>query len=169
MKNIALTGFMGTGKTTVGKLLAKRLGYKFIDLDHKIEKETNMTINDIFSTLGESSFRDLETAAIKKLVDRSMIVLATGGGVVIREENIAMLKCFGLVVCLWASPDTIYARTKTNRQRPLLRVDNPVERIKSLLAERNQNYQKADISIKTDDKSPLQIVEEIINVYENYK
>ncbi|MCX8069624.1 MAG: shikimate kinase [Thermodesulfovibrionales bacterium] len=169
MKNIALIGFMGTGKTTVGKLLAKRLGYKFIDLDREIEKKNNMTINEIFATKGELAFRDLETQTIKELSNRSMTVLSTGGGAVIRDENMMILKSFCLVVCLLASPDTVYNRTKDNKDRPLLKVDNPLDRIKSLLSERRPFYERADLAIKTDDKSPLQIVDEIMKIYERCK
>ncbi|HIJ60992.1 MAG TPA: shikimate kinase, partial [Nitrospirae bacterium] len=128
MKNIALTGFMGTGKTTVGRLLAKRLGYKFIDLDREIEKKIKMTINDIFSKIGEPAFRDIETESIKELSDLKMIVLSTGGGAIVREDNLLLLKSFSFVICLWAKPETIFNRISKNSDRPLLNVDNPLQK-----------------------------------------
>lgn len=122
---------MGTGKTTVGKILAKELGLKLVDVDEEIESETGMTICDIFKEHGELSFRDKETQMAKKISNGAGLVISTGGGIVLREENIACLRQNGLIVCLMAAPETILERTKDNTDRPLLKVENPFEKSKS--------------------------------------
>ncbi len=162
MKNIVLTGFMGTGKTEVGKELSRLLGLKMIDIDNEIEKSKGITINDIFERYGESKFRDIETEMIKKISTEKNLIISTGGGAVLREENFRMLKENGIIVCLFATPETIFERTKNNSDRPLLKVDDPLKKIKELLEYRLPFYKKADIIIDTEGKTPLQIAEEIM-------
>jgi shikimate kinase len=162
MKNIALTGFMGTGKSEVGKALAKKLGYSFLDLDSEIEKKSGMKINDIFSRQGEEAFRDMESEAIRLVSDGDGLVISTGGGAVLRQENIDNLRKKGVVVCLSASPATIKHRLRGNANRPLLKVEDPLARIKELLAIRQPYYDKADLIVDTENKSPFQIADEII-------
>ncbi|MBF0519004.1 MAG: shikimate kinase [Nitrospirae bacterium] len=163
MKNIVLIGFMGTGKTTAGKILAKELGMKLVDVDEEIESETGMTICDIFKEHGEPSFRDKETEMAKKISSGGGgLVISTGGGIVLREENIACLRQNGLIVCLMATPETILQRTKDSTDRPLLKVENPYEKIKELLNQRDVRYRNSDITIETDGKSPMMIAHEII-------
>ena len=162
MKNIVLVGFMGTGKTEVGKILSKKLGYALIDADTEIEKKQNMTITEIFRQQGEPAFRDIESEIIKKLAGMKKTVISTGGGAVLRPENISNLKSNGVVVCLSATPETVLQRTSVNNDRPLLQTENPLQKIKELLEYRRPYYEKADIMIDTENKNPLEIAEEII-------
>ena len=162
MKNIVLTGFMGAGKTEVGRVLALRLGYVLIDVDDEIEKEQSMMIADIFREYGEPAFREIESAVIKRLSEREGAVISTGGGAVLRQENMDNLRKKGAIVCLTASAGTIYERTKRNKTRPLLSVEDPLAKIKELLAIRQPYYEKADIVIDTEERSPLDVAEEII-------
>lgn len=164
MKNIVLTGFMGTGKTTIGKELAQMLHMKLVDVDEEIESAQGMTINDIFKTYGEQHFRDIETAMIKKLSQDQNIIISTGGGAVLRDENMAALKEKGAIFCLNASVETILERTGSSQDRPLLKVENPKKKISELLAYRRPFYEKAGIIIETDGRSPLLIAEEIMEI-----
>lgn len=162
MKNIVLTGFMGTGKTAVGRILSQRLGIALVDVDTEIEREQNTTITDIFRRLGEAAFRDIESGVINRLSSLKNVVISTGGGAVLRSENMDALRSNGIIVCLTASPGTILGRTCRNKDRPLLQTDDPLQKIKDLYDFRKPYYEKADIIIDTDDISPLQVAEEII-------
>ena len=162
MKNIVLVGFMGTGKTEVGKILSKKLGYALIDADTEIEKRQNMAITEIFRQQGEPAFRDIEAEVIKQLSGLKKNVISTGGGAVLRQENIDNLRANGVIVCLSATPETILQRTSVNNDRPLLQTENPLQKIKELLEYRRPYYEKADIMIDTENKSPLEVAEEII-------
>jgi shikimate kinase len=162
MKNIVLTGFMGTGKTEVGKELSRLLNMKLIDVDTEIEKSENMTINEIFKQFGESRFREIETEMIRKISQKKNIIISAGGGVVLRQVNMDLFRNNGIIVCLTASPETILSRTSNSDERPLLQVEDPFKRIKELLDFRKPFYEKADIMIDTENKTPLQIAHEII-------
>ncbi|TAL23865.1 MAG: shikimate kinase [Nitrospirae bacterium] len=162
MKNIVLTGFMGTGKTEVGKLVAQKLGYKLIDVDSEIEKEKKMKITEIFKECGEPGFRKIESDVIRRLSDMDNAVIPAGGGAVLRQENMDNFRRKGVIVCLAASPETILKRTGNDSTRPLLQVDDPMKKIKELLELRKPYYEKADIMIDTEGKTPLQVAEEII-------
>lgn len=162
MKNIILTGFMGSGKTEVGKMLAQRLGYAFLDTDKLIEEKTGKSISEIFREEGESSFRELETEVIKGLSGITGYIISTGGGIVIREENILSLKNIGLVIWLKASPESIFKRISPETHRPLLNVENPLEHIKKLLSIREQFYSRADFSIDTDGLEVDKVVKAIL-------
>jgi len=154
---------MGTGKTEVGKELSRLLDMKLIDVDTEIEKSRKLTINDIFKKFGEPRFREIETEMIKNLSEKKNIIISTGGGAVLKQENMNALRKNGVIVCLTASPETILKRTSRNNDRPLLQVENPLKKIKELLNFRKPFYEKADIIINTNDKTPLQIAEEIID------
>lgn len=167
MKNIVLTGFMGTGKTEVGKELSRLLDMKLIDVDTEIEKSRKLTINDIFKKFGEPRFREIETEMIKNLSEKKNIIISTGGGAVLKQENTDALRKNGVIVCLTASPETILKRTSRNSDRPLLQVGNPFKKIKELLNFRTPFYEKADIMIDTEGKAPLHIAEEIIERVKN--
>lgn len=167
MRNIVLTGFMGTGKTSVGKILSQRLGFTLVDVDSEIEREQKTTITDIFRQLGETAFRDMESDIIKRLSTLTNAVLSTGGGAVLRAENMEALRENGIIVCLSASPETILRRTGTAKNRPLLQTGNPLQKIIELYEFRRPYYEKADIIIDTDNMGPLQVAEEIIKAIEN--
>lgn len=161
MKNIAIVGFMGTGKTVVAKALAKELGMRYVGIDGLIEKKENRKISDIFSESAEEYFRKIESQAIEEVSKEEGAVIDAGGGAVIKEENIKNLKASGVIICLIASIDVIMARTGKHSHRPLLKVDNPRKKIEELLASRAKYYAKADHTIDTSDLSVPQIVEKI--------
>ena len=153
---------MGTGKTEVGKILSQKLGFVLIDSDAEIEREQKTTIADIFNRFGEAAFRDMESAMIKRLSVLKKAVLSTGGGAVLRAENMDALRSNWVIVCLEATPETILSRTSTSKDRPLLQVADPLQKIRDLYEFRRPYYEKADIIINTDNISPLQVAEEII-------
>ncbi|KRT65940.1 MAG: shikimate kinase, shikimate kinase [Candidatus Dadabacteria bacterium CSP1-2] len=161
-KNIFLMGFMGAGKTTVGKILAKRLRLTFIDLDEVIEKELNLTIQEIFSRYGEDFFRDAETKALRSIADKDRYVVATGGGVVLRKENWQIMIANGITVYLRAPAEVLWTRVRNNTSRPLLQVENPFERLCELFTQRIPQYEKADLIVDTENVSPEDVAEEII-------
>ncbi len=161
--NLVLTGFMGTGKTSLGKLLAEKLGRGFVDLDQKIEQDTGMTIPQIFEKYGEKYFRELEKNAVKEVAARKNLVIATGGGTVKDEENIKLLKESGVMVCLTTEPEEIFRRTERRGERPVLDAgdEDRLNTIKKLLAERQKFYAQADYTVDTTNWSPLQIMNDI--------
>ena len=161
MKNVVLVGFMGTGKTAVGKVLARRLGMKFVDMDDAIEVREGMKISDIFEKKGEPYFRSVEKAAVNDISSQSGLVVAAGGGAVIDEENIRNFKSGGVIFCLVATPDRIFERTKGHIHRPLLNVSDPKEKISELLAKRAQYYARADYRIDTTDLTVDGVVDKI--------
>lgn len=164
--NIIITGFMGTGKTTVGKIISNKLNFIFLDIDELIEKTTGMKISEIFKKFGEKRFRDIETEMVKVVTKKRGQVISTGGGVVLREENLHHLKKSGIIFCLTASPNTIFERTKGCKDRPLLQVNNPQDKIKELMNERRPFYEKADIIIDTEGLSASEVAERVIKEYE---
>lgn len=153
---------MGTGKTAIGRQLSKKLNMKLIDVDAEIEARQNMSIEDIFKTYGEKHFRDIETEMLQHCSEKRNVIIATGGGAVLREENMAMLRKNGIIFCLSASAETIYERTGRSDRRPLLNVEKPMTKIKELLDYRRPFYEKAGIMIDTDGKTPLEIAKEIV-------
>ena len=134
--NIALVGFMGTGKSSVGRLAAEQLRFAFIDTDELIENEVGHSIPEIFARLGEPAFRKYERDVVEALSARRDTVIATGGGLVADPSNLASLKTHALVVCLWASPETIWERVRSQSSRPLLQTPDPQARIRELLEQR---------------------------------
>lgn len=150
-RNLILIGFMGTGKTTIGRHVAKSLGFRFVDTDHQITRKAGKPIPKIFEEDGEEAFRRIETEVLRECAAKSEQVISTGGGIVTRPENLEILEQAGYVVWLKASPETIYERVKRNRNRPLLQTENPLETIQNLLEERVDLYRKAnDLSVTTD-------------------
>jgi shikimate kinase len=166
MKNIILTGFMGTGKSSVGEILAERLGYKYCDLDNLVVECTGMSINQIFEKFGEEYFRDIETATLKKVFSQERMVISTGGGAVIREINREMLRSMGYVINLVASDDVIYSRLHMDNGRPLLKDKMSVENIRKMLDDRERFYTDADIRIDTNGKKVEDVVLEILSYLE---
>ncbi len=160
--NIVLTGFMGTGKSGIGKRLAKRLGMSYLDTDELIEEREKDSVPAIFKKKGEEYFRRLETKVVKEVALLDNFVISTGGGVVLREGNIRLLKKNAFIVCLFASPEVILKRTKGDDNRPLLGVNNQKKRIEELLALRKPYYEKADSTVDTSALDSEGVVEEII-------
>ena len=165
---ISLIGFMVTGKTSVGKELADRIKFEFIDLDQHIEKVTNMSIPKIFDQKGEKHFRTLEKKLLKKiLIQYDNLVLAPGGGIVLDSNNIELLKEHTNPFLLKASPNEIMARINNLSERPLLDNDNPEDTVNKLLEERKGYYEQFNNVINTDNKEVDQVVDEIINKLES--
>lgn len=163
MGNVILIGFMGCGKSTVGLRLSYRLRKPVIDTDKEIEKAEKRSISDIFQTEGEAYFRDKETECLKQLLKTSgNQIISVGGGLPMREVNRQLLHQLGQVVYLRAKAETIYDRLKYDTTRPLLQGENPQEKIRSLMTQREQNYEEAsDIIIDVDGKDFEQIIGEI--------
>jgi len=163
-KRVVLVGPMGAGKSTIGRMLAKELGYRFLDSDRIIEERCGANIPWIFDVEGESGFRERETAMLKELSEEPGTVLATGGGAVMRSENHALLKSDAMVVYLRASIDQQVERTRKDRNRPLLQNDNPEAVLRKLFALRDPVYTElADIVMHTDRKSPRLVVRQLVN------
>lgn len=163
MKNIVLIGFMGTGKTSTGRLLASRLGRPFIDVDRKLEQECKMTVAEFFAAHGEILFKQKEKSLIAKIARYHNSVISTGGGSVEDQANFHKLRENGVIITLTASIDIILERTGRRRGvRPLLDCDNPAEVVKELLAKRGHLYQNTDYMIDTSTYSPHQVAEKII-------
>lgn len=166
--NIILIGFMGCGKTTIGNELYKRLNYKFLDTDAEIEKNSGMTISDIFAKYGEEYFRNLETKTIEDMISNvNETIISTGGGLPLRKCNAEILKKLGFVVYLKVKKDTVLKRLEGDNTRPLLAGDNVDEKVEKLLEFRNPIYEaSAHLIIETDDKTIEDILEEIVKNFE---
>lgn len=166
MKNIVLIGFMGTGKTTIATQLSHRLKMKYVSTDDLIEKKEKSTINEIFTKSGEDYFRDVESAVIRDVACLENQVVDTGGGAVIRDENVAYFKSSGIVICLTADGETIMERTKKYKHRPLLNVEDPKRKISDLMAKREPFYAKADYTLDTGKLTARQVIDEIVKIVE---
>lgn len=164
MKNdsIILIGFMGTGKSTVGRILAGKLGLDFVDSDRQIEKEQGMTIPDLFRERGEAAFRAIETDTLKRLLREGRRVIATGGGAVLAAENREAMRAGGTVVALKASPETIIRRVGESGDRPLLAGD-VADNVKRLHEQRKTAYDFADLSVVTDGLTADEVAERILD------
>jgi shikimate kinase len=167
--NIYLVGFMGTGKTAVGKELARGKKWQFADLDDLIELREKRTIADIFAKDGEPYFRRKETEVLKEVAREKKFVVACGGGIVIKPENIKIMKDSGIIICLTATPDVILKRTAGYMHRPLLNVKDPKKQIGLLLKLRAPYYAKADKIIDTSKISVKETVEKILKIVSRRK
>ena len=165
-ENLALVGFMGTGKSSTGHLLAEMLDYEFIDTDALIEQQTGKTIPDIFAQHGEPAFRELEGKVARVLEPRHKAVIATGGGFITNPENLASLRRHALVVCLWASPESIYERVRHQGHRPLLRDADPLGKIRRLLSERETFYRQADVLVNTELRSSREVALQVLHHFQ---
>jgi shikimate kinase len=159
--NVALIGFMGAGKTSVGRLVAEHLGFEFLDTDELIQSRAGRTIADIFAKEGEPAFRALEKQVVQELSARTKTVISTGGGLPTDPENLAALKSYALVVCLWASPEKIWERVRHQSHRPLLHDADPQKKIRELLTAREPFYKQADVLINTDLRSVREAAQQI--------
>ena len=170
MKHIFLTGFMGTGKTTISKALREILSCDVIDMDREIERMERMSIPEIFVQKGETWFRQCETSFVEGLKKRGGAIVSCGGGVPLRRENVKTMRACGIVVLLTASPETIYERVKDNHDRPLLEQNKTPEHIGELLKEREPYYREAaDLEVVTDQKSADEIAIEIKKLLDSSK
>jgi shikimate kinase len=163
--NLYLVGFMGTGKTTVARAVGQRIGFQVLDSDHEIERLRGKTIPDIFAQDGEPAFRALEREFIERGHPAERTVIACGGGLVVQPMMLELLKSKGVVVCLHASLETILARTARHRNRPLLDVENPEERVRTLYAAREPVYKRSGTVILTDSRPLHDIVAHVIRAW----
>jgi len=162
VNNIYLVGFMGTGKSAVGRELAKKKKWKFADLDELIQLREKRLIADIFAKEDEKYFRRLEKQTLKEMAKEKHFVVACGGGVVIDADNIKVMKETGTIICLTATPTVIYARTCRDAHRPLLNASDPKKQIELLLKMRSAYYAKADKAIDTSNFSVKEVVARIL-------
>ncbi len=163
-ENIILVGFMGSGKSTVGRMLARRLRFQFLDTDRLIEERSRMPIKLIFERYGEPAFRERETSTLDSLSGIRRHVLATGGGIVTQPRNAPILQQLGWVVQLTADPDELYARVAKSTDRPLLKTENPRERVHTMLAERQSLYDHAaQFTVNSTGLTRERVVELIVN------
>ena len=165
LKNIALIGFMGTGKSSAGQTVAARLHFTFLDTDHVIEARANKSISDIFAQQGEPAFRELERGIVKELERRKRTVISTGGGLPAHYDNLASLKTHALVVCLWASPEKIWERVRSQNHRPLLNDPDPLAKIHKMLLDREPYYRQADVLINTELRSIREVAQQVIHQF----
>ena len=164
---MALTGFMGTGKSTIGRVLSLETGMKLIDLDELIEKDAGMAVKDIFRERGEGCFRDMESGLIKRLTQGefgSGVIVSTGGGAVVRRENREALRSWGTIVCLCSTVDEILKRVENRDDRPLLNTGEKRESIERLLKEREEAYRDCDLVVDTASVS----VKEAVRIIRNF-
>jgi len=166
-QNLALIGFMGTGKSSVGQLVAAQLRFTFLDTDQVIEARAGKSISDIFAQEGEPVFRELERRVVNELTLRKKTVIATGGGLPVSEGNLASLKTHALVVCLWASPEKILERVRGQMHRPLLRDPDPIGKIRGLLAEREPWYRQADVLVNTEMRSVREVTVQVMHQFQS--
>jgi shikimate kinase len=163
--NIALIGFMGTGKTSVGRLVADQLRFEYLDTDELIQTDTGRSITDIFTKDGEPAFRALEEKIVKEIAGRVKTVIATGGGLPVNLKNLTSLKTHALVVSLWSSPEKIWERVHHQGHRPLLHGENPQTKIQELLAARTPFYKQADVLLNTDLRSVREVAQQVVHQF----
>lgn len=165
IRNVVLIGFMATGKSCVGQLVAAQLGFRFIDTDALIEAQAGYSIAAIFAQEGEARFREYERQVVGQLDNYRQAVIATGGGLGANPDHLARLRCHGLLVCLWASPEVIWHRASRHRHRPLIRGSDARQTIRDLLAKRLPFYRQADVLINTELRPVKRIAQQIIHQY----
>ena len=170
--NITLIGYRGTGKSTVARLVAERLGWQWADADARVEELAGRTIREVFQCEGETGFRDRETAVIRELTARDRLVVAAGGGAILRAENCEAIRASGITVWLVASAGTIERRLSsdpsTASRRPALTSNDPVEEVRQLLSQREPLYRRcADLIVETDQCSPERVAEQIVKAFQD--
>ena len=165
-RNLALVGFMGTGKSTIGRELATELGFGFLDTDQSIEERAQASISDIFKNQGEAGFRKLEQELVNELKSTEKLVIATGGGLVCQPETLEALRRCSFLVCLWATPEVIWERVRIHQHRPLLQGPDPLGKIRELLQSREKFYRQADLLINTDSRPVKELVQIISHQFQ---
>lgn len=168
-KNIVFIGFMGTGKTTVARELSKLIGYRFIDSDKMISNELGMTVEAIFETLGEETFRKVEKEIIGKISKWERSIISVGGGAVIDPENATNLKKNGIIILLNASPEIILSRVSKGESRPLLKERNVLGKITELLKEREASYKSYDYEVSVDNLPIEDVSNKVIKILRENK
>ena len=164
--NLALIGFMGTGKTSVGQLAAAALRFEFVDTDQLIESRAGKRISQIFADHGEPVFRDLERRVVAELTQREKLVISAGGGLPANADNLDSLKSHAFVACLWASAEKIWERVRHQSHRPLIARDaDPESRIRALLAAREPFYRQADVLVNTELRSIREVAQQVVNQF----
>ena len=164
MKNIVLFGFMGTGKSVVGEKVARALGMKYVDMDEIIEEKEGRTISDIFANDGEEYFRQVESETAVELARKDGLVISTGGGVVLNNENVKTLERTGIGICLNADAKVVYDRVKDESHRPLLEVENSKEKIEELLELRAPFYARVSHHIDTSNLSVDEVIQAVMDI-----
>lgn len=168
-KNIILCGFMGCGKSTVGKQLSEKMGMKFIDTDSYIEQKEGMTISEIFAEKGEDYFRSLELEVCKELSNLHAAVISTGGGTLLKDENVKAIKKNGVVFFLNVSSNTVLTRLKSDDTRPLLQREDKEKAVKMMLSQRTPLYNRAADYVIDAEESPRKVCSRIMSVYNSIK
>ena len=163
--NLALIGFMGTGKSSVGRLVADQLRFDFLDTDELIETRAGQSITEIFAQNGEPAFRELEHQLVTELATRTRTVIATGGGLPMNPANLDLLKQHALVICLWASPDKVFERVHNQTHRPLLHQPDPRTKIRALLTAREPIYRQADVLVNSEFRSIREVAQQVVNQF----
>ncbi|MDR1952006.1 MAG: shikimate kinase [Elusimicrobiota bacterium] len=164
--NIALIGFMGTGKTTIGKIVSKKIGFSFYDIDSIIELNEKKSISDIFIEYGEKFFRHIEAEVIEEASKKNELVISCGGGAVLDKKNIENLRTNAIIINLQTDPETIYKRVKNKANRPVLGSKNiSIEKIKELLYLRKDAYLNCDFSIDSTDIKPEKAADMIVEIF----
>lgn len=154
---------MGTGKTTIGRMVAETLRFTFVDTDEMIEARMGKTIAQIFANDGEPKFRELERDIVDELAERKKTIISTGGGLPVFGDNLDRLKLHSFTACLWSSPEKIFERVRSQSHRPLLNEPNPLEKIRALLAVREPFYRRADVLVNTELRSAREVAQQIIH------
>jgi shikimate kinase len=160
---------MGTGKSSVGRLVASHLHFDFLDTDTMIEARTGLSIAEIFKQAGEPAFRELERQLVEELKARQKTVISAGGGLAANTANMASLKEHALVVCLWATPEAIWERVRHQTHRPLLQSPNPLETIRTLLSEREPFYKQADVLINSERRALKEVAQHVLHQYQSVR
>ena len=165
IQNLALIGFMGTGKSSVGRLVAQLLHFTYLDTDQVVEFRAHKSISEIFQLDGEPAFRHWEQVIVEELTQRKKTVISTGGGLPVNQANLDSLKTHALVVCLWACADTIYERVRDHDHRPLIDEVDPLGKIRQLLSIREPYYRQADVLVNTERRSVREVAVQVIHQF----
>ena len=165
ISNIALIGFMGTGKSSVGRLVADQLHFTFLDTDDVLVSRAGKSITEIFAQEGEAAFREKESSLVQELAPRTRTVISTGGGLPVNPANLASLKTHALVMCLWASAEKVHERVRGQSHRPLLNDADALAKIRALLAAREPFYRQADVLVNTEMRSLREVAHQVIHQF----
>lgn len=163
--NLYLVGFMGTGKSTVGRLVARQMGFEFVDSDHEIEKKQGRPVSQIFAEQGETAFRAMEREFVEHGHPAKRCVVSCGGGLIVPPGMVDLIRARGVVVCMHAPIETIIQRTIHATHRPLLAVENPEQRLRELYAQREALYRRSGTMVLTDKRPLREIVAHVLRVY----